>query len=321
MNNRQAPDWRGKPYYSLDAYCKNTFGHKCYKIALNAHMTCPTRDGTLGTRGCIFCSGGSGDFAVSTEGKSMEEQIRDGILLFRDKQVGSHFIAYFQAYTNTYAPASYLEQVYRQALNHPLICGISIATRPDCIPKEVLRLLCSLQREYSDKFIWIELGLQTIHEKSAAFIRRGYPLSCFQDCFERLNACGIPVIVHVILGLPGEDRELMLETIRYLNALKPFGIKLQLLHILRDTDLAEYYQSGAFEALSKEAYLSLLTDCLACLSPDIVIHRLTGDGSGNMLLAPLWSRNKKDVLNSLHRKLKEEHCFQGKEYQSCCKTP
>lgn len=306
-------NWHGKPYYSLDAYCKNTFRHKCYKIALNAHMTCPNRDGSLGTRGCIFCSrGGSGDFAVSTAGKSMEEQIRTGLTLFGSKETGRHFIAYFQAYTNTYAPVAYLETVYRQALDHPQICGISIATRPDCIPDEVLDLLCRLRTDYPDKFIWIELGLQTIHERTAAFLRRGYPLSCFDDCFLRLKSCNIPVIVHVILGLPGEDREKLLETIQYLNRLTPFGIKLQLLHILKDTDLAWYYQCEALQTLSKEEYLELLTDCLVHLSPDIVVNRVTGDGPKELLIAPLWSCNKRDVLNSLHKKMRDEDLFQGK---------
>ncbi|MBQ4537545.1 MAG: TIGR01212 family radical SAM protein [Lachnospiraceae bacterium] len=306
------PDWYGKPYYSLDAYCKNTFHHKCYKIALNAHMSCPNRDGTLDTRGCIFCSeGGSGDFAVSTLQKSMAEQIEEGIRLFKDKKVGNHFIAYFQAYTNTYAPLEYLEKVYRQALEHPSVCGISIATRPDCMPDEVLDLLIRLQEEYAPKFIWVELGLQTIHEKTACFIRRGYPLSRFEECFERLQEARIPVIVHVILGLPGENHTKMLETVTYLNKIAPFGIKLQLLHVLKNTDLEWYYQKKDFEILSKEDYLNILTDCLAHLSPDIVIHRVTGDGPKELLIAPTWSLNKRDVLNSLHQKLKEENIYQG----------
>lgn len=179
----QLPDnWLGKPYYSLDAYCKYTFHHKCYKIALDAHMTCPNRDGTLDSRGCIFCSaGGSGDFAVSTLGRTIEEQLKEGLTLFHGKKTGEHFIAYFQAYTNTYAPLSYLEQVYTQALEHPDICGISIATRPDCLGDDVLSLLTELMQRYPEKFIWIELGLQSIHEASAAFIRRGYDLNCFAE--------------------------------------------------------------------------------------------------------------------------------------------
>ncbi|MCH5344521.1 MAG: TIGR01212 family radical SAM protein [Acetatifactor sp.] len=307
--------WYGKPYYSLDAYCKNTLGHKYYKIALNAHMTCPNRDGTLGVRGCIFCSaGGSGDFAVETAGKSMRKQLKEGISRFGDKKVGHHFIAYFQAYTNTYAPVGYLEQVYREALSCPEICGISIATRPDCLPDEVLSLLDRLREDYPDKFLWVELGLQTIHEQTAAYIRRGYPLSCFEDALRKLRALGLPVIVHVILGLPGEDREMILETIAYLNRQKPFGIKLQLLHVLRDTDLAVDYLAGRFEVLDKETYLELLIDCLDHLSPDIVVHRVTGDGPRELLIAPLWSCNKRDVINSLHQRMRRGQNFQGKFY-------
>lgn len=307
--------WYGKPYYSLDAYCKNTLGYKCYKIALNAHMTCPNRDGTLDVRGCIFCSsGGSGDFAVETVGKSMHEQLAEGILRFGNKKVGQHFIAYFQAYTNTYAPVGYLEQVYRTALSCPEICGISVATRPDCLPEEVLSLLNRLRTDYPDKFIWIELGLQTIHEQTASYIRRGYRLSCFEDALYKLHSLGLPVIVHVILGLPGEDREMMLETIAYLNRRKPFGIKLQLLHVLKDTDLEKDYLAGKFEVPDKETYLELLTDCLTHLSTDIVVHRVTGDGPKPLLIAPLWSCNKRDILNSLHQKMRREQAFQGKLY-------
>lgn len=309
------PNWHGKPYYSLDAYCKNTFQHKCYKIALNAHMTCPNRDGTLDTRGCIFCSaGGSGDFAV-TRSTNIEQQISEGLSLFGGKQTGEHFIAYFQAFTNTYAPTDYLERVYREALDCAKVCGISIATRPDCLPDEVLQLLEKLQREYPHKFIWIELGLQTIHEDTAAFIRRGYPLSCFENAVKKLHALNLPVIVHVILGLPGETPGHMLETIDYLNQLHPFGIKLQLLHVLEHTDLAIHYLNGDFNALTKEEYLDILIQCLTHLSPDIVIHRVTGDGSKELLIAPKWSCNKRDVLNSLHKQMKEKNAHQGKDYK------
>ena len=305
-------EWHGKPYYSLDAYCKNTFQHKCYKIALNTHMSCPNRDGTLGTRGCIFCSaGGSGDFAVSVVGKSIQEQLQEGVACFHDKKVGQHFIAYFQAYTNTYAPLSYLEQIYTEALKCPDVCGISIATRPDCLPDEVLHLLSRLQKAYPDKFIWVELGLQTIHEDTATFIRRGYPLSCFADSMRKLHSLNIPVIVHVILGLPHETPKMMLETIKYLNTVNPFGIKLQLLHVLKDTDLADYYLQEHFEVLSKDTYLELVVSCLEHLSPDIVVHRVTGDGPKDLLIAPTWSCNKRDVLNSLHKLMWERNTRQG----------
>jgi len=314
MNNI---DRHGKPYYSLDAYCKNTFQHKCYKIALNAHMTCPNRDGRLDTRGCIFCSaGGSGDFAVSIKGKSIREQLQEGLALFHNKNIGKHFIAYFQAYTNTYAPLPYLEQVYTEALSCPDVCGISIATRPDCLSDEILDLLTRLQQQYQDKFIWVELGLQTMHEDTAILIRRGYALPCFEATFRNLKKRNIPVIVHVILGLPHEDKEHMLQTIAYLNQLAPFGIKLQLLHILKGTDLADYYQQGNFDALSKEEYLDILIACLERLAPEIVVHRVTGDGPKDLLIAPTWSLNKRDVLNSLHKLMKEKKTYQGAVFVS-----
>ena len=313
----QLPDnWLGKPYYSLDAYCKYTFHHKCYKIALDAHMTCPNRDGTLDSRGCIFCSaGGSGDFAVSTLGRTIEEQLKEGLTLFHGKKTGEHFIAYFQAYTNTYAALSYLEQVYTQALEHPDICGISIATRPDCLGDDVLSLLTELMQRYPEKFIWIELGLQSIHEASAAFIRRGYDLNCFADSFCKLKERSIPVIVHVILGLPGETPEDMYETIRYLNHCQPFGIKLQLLHVLKGTDLASLYQQGSFETLSKDDYLDILIHCLELLRPEIVVHRVTGDGPKELTIAPLWSLHKRDVLNSLHARMCIQGAYQGRLYK------
>lgn len=313
-------DWYGKPYYSLDAWCKNTLQHKCYKIALNAHMTCPNRDGTKGTRGCIFCSaGGSGDFAVSALDKPIEEQLTEGAALLSGKvklpENEPCIIAYFQAYTNTYAPVPYLEEIFSRALSSPRVCGISIATRPDCLPGEVLSLLVSLRERFPGKFVWVELGLQTIHEATARFIRRGYDLDCFEEAVTQLHTAGIPVIVHTILGLPGETREQMLETISYLNRLRPFGVKLQLLHVLKDTDLAACYEAGTFDVLSEEAYLNLVVDCLEHLSPDIVVHRVTGDGPGKLLLAPLWSRDKRGVLNRLHGLLKERNTFQGRLYR------
>ncbi len=318
-----------KPYYSLDAWCKNTLHHKCYKIALNAHMSCPNRDGSLDTRGCIFCSaGGSGDFAVDIAGKSIDEQLAEGLSRFRNKfsldldqanGMDACLIAYFQAYTNTYAPVEYLRQVYTQALDCPLVCGISIGTRPDCLPEEVIALLQELKAIYPDKFIWIELGLQTIHEQTATLIRRGYELSCFEDAFTSLKSIDIPVIVHFILGLPGETPEMMLASVQYLNKLLPFGIKLQLLHILENTDLAKQYLNADPEnrdtppiiPLEKEEYLDILINCIRHLDPQIVIHRLTGDGPKDLLLAPRWSLNKRDVLNSLHMKLKNLSASQG----------
>lgn len=310
-----APNWQGKPYYSLDAYCKNIYQHKCYKIALDAGFTCPNRDGTLGNHGCIFCSaGGSGDFAG--KGATVAEQITQGKDLWGEKTVGNHFIAYFQAYTNTYAPIRRLRELYTQALSQPEIVGISIATRPDCLDDDVFALLDELQVQYPDKFIWIELGLQTIHESTALYIRRGYELSCFEEAVCSLKKHNIPWIAHIILGLPGETPKDIYDTVKYLNTKKPFGVKLQLLHILKGTDLANDYEKGLFEALSKDEYLNILIHCLELLSPQIVVHRLTGDGPKDLLIAPLWSRNKKEVLNSLHKEMSLRKTYQGRLFHA-----
>ena len=307
--------WLDRPYYSLDAYCKNRYGSKVYKIALDAGLTCPNRDGTLGTRGCIFCSaGGSGDFAVKPM-DSVADQLKAGQAMFGRKKTGNLFIAYFQAYTNAYGKLEYLAEIYEEALKQPHIVGISIATRPDCLPKEVLDLLVSLQNKYPGKDIWVELGLQTIHDTTAAYIRRGYKLEVFDTAVAALKSRNIPAIVHVILGLPGETTEMILQTIQYLNRLSVFGIKLQLLHVLKDTDLAEDYLNGKFETLTKETYMELLITCLKNLSPDIVIHRLTGDGPKDLLISPAWSLYKRDFFNTLHRHLKQTGEYQGQDLQ------
>lgn len=306
--------WLDRPYYSLDAYCKNRYGSKVYKIALDAGLTCPNRDGTLGNRGCIFCSaGGSGDFAVKPM-NSVADQLKEGQAMFGKKKTGNLFIAYFQAYTNTYGKLEYLAEIYEEALKQPQIVGISIATRPDCLPPDVLDLLVTLKNKYPKKDIWVELGLQTIHDTTAAYIRRGYKLDIFNTAVANLKALGIPVIVHVILGLPGETTEMVLETIQYLNHLSIFGIKLQLLHVLKNTDLADDYLAGKFETLSKEDYMSLLITCLKNLSPEIVIHRLTGDGPKDLLIAPTWSLYKRDFFNTLHRHLKQTGEYQGQNF-------
>ena len=303
--------WGEKRYYSLDYYIKQTFHEKLYKIALDGGMTCPNRDGTLGSRGCIFCSaGGSGDFA-GDRNISIKEQLHAGKNLVRKKHTGSSYIAYFQAYTNTYAPVSYLEQIFMEAICEPDIKVLSIATRPDCLSREILELL---ERLNQIKPIWIELGLQTIHEKSADFIRRGYPLGVFEKAVMQLHRIGIPVIVHTILCLPGETEQMMLDTVSYLNTLPIQGIKLQLLHILKQTDLADYYEQSPFYLPSLEDYLQLLGLLISHLRPDIVIHRLTGDGPKDLLIAPTWTANKRLVLNSIQKYLKDTDIWQGKHY-------
>ena len=296
-------------YYSLNRYLRETFGEKVYKLALDAGMTCPNRDGTIGTGGCIFCSaGGSGDFA---EGRceSVAQQIARAKARVRGKTNAGKFIAYFQSYTNTYAPVEYLEMLFSAAISEPSVAALSIGTRPDCLPDEVVELLARLNRV---KPVWVELGLQTIHEKTARYIRRGYELSVYEDALCRLRAAGITVVVHVILGLPGESRADMLATIDYLaGEHRPDGIKLQLLHVLEGTDLAAEYRAGKFQTMEMEEYFDLICDCIERLPEDMVIHRLTGDGPKRTLLAPLWTADKKRVLNALNRALEKRDIWQG----------
>ena len=303
------PDWNGKPYHSLDFMLRERFGEKVYKVTLDGGMTCPNRDGKLGNRGCIFCSeGGSGDFAADRK-LSVNEQIESQIALLSAKRPIRKYVAYFQAYTNTYAPVEYLRKIFTEALAHPKVVALSIGTRPDCLGEDVLELLAELNRV---KPVWVELGLQTIHEGTAEYIRRGYPLSCFEEAVRALRERGIEVIVHTILGLPGESREDILETMKYLNERDIQGIKLQLLHVLRGTDLAEDYLAGKFQTLEREEYLELVIACLEHLDPRIVIHRITGDGPKELLIAPLWASRKREVLNFLHHKMKAEGRWQGR---------
>ncbi|WP_294466221.1 TIGR01212 family radical SAM protein [uncultured Anaerofustis sp.] len=305
-------NWNGKPYYSLDYMLKERFNKKIYKVSLNGGMTCPNRDGTIDTRGCIFCSlGGSGDFA-GNKIDDITTQIENQIKILKNKCNASGFIAYFQAYTNTYAPVDYLRKIYFEAISNPNIVALSIATRPDCLDKDVLELLEELNKI---KSVWIELGLQTINEKTAKYIRRGYPLSCFESAVKELRKRGIEVIVHTILGLPGETRKDILETIDYLNNKDIQGIKLQLLHVLKGTDLAKDYKMNKFKVYTMEEYIDTVIDCVEHLSRDIVIHRITGDGPKKILIAPLWSGNKKAVLNSLHHEFKIRKAYQGKKYK------
>ena len=303
------PLWNGKPYHSLDYMLRERFGEKVYKVTLNGGMSCPNRDGKIGHRGCIFCSeGGSGDFAADVS-LSVTEQINSQIAILSAKRPIHRYIAYFQAYTNTYAPVEYLKKIFTEAISHPKVIALSIGTRPDCLDDKVIALLSELNRM---KPVWIELGLQTIHEDTARYIRRGYSLSCFEDALSRLRAAGLEVIVHTILGLPGETHDDILETIKYLNATDIQGIKLQLLHVLSGTDLAADYQVGKFEVLGRDAYIDLVIDCLEHLRPSIIIHRVTGDGPKELLIAPQWASRKREVLNLLHHRMKEMGSFQGK---------
>lgn len=287
---------------SANHYFRARFGCKVYKLALDGGMTCPNRDGTLDTRGCIFCSaGGSGDFAEPLCG-SIEEQLdRAKSRVAAKAGPDARYIAYFQSYTNTYAPAERLEALFAPVLARPEIVALSVATRPDCLPAPVLDLLERLNRE---KPVFVELGLQTIHPQTAAFIRRGYDLPVFDRAMRELLARGLEPIVHVILGLPGEDETDMLETVRYVGASGAAGIKLQLLHVLEHTDLAALWRQGKVPTMTLEEYAVLLGRCLQVLPPEIVIHRLTGDGAKKDLLAPLWTADKKHVLNYMNQYLR-----------------
>lgn len=300
-------------YFSLNRYLRETFGEKVYKLALDAGMTCPNRDGTIGTGGCIFCSaGGSGDFAQGRCG-SIREQIDKAKLRIRGKTDAGKFIAYFQSYTNTYAPVERLEAIFTEAMEVEEVAVLSVATRPDCLEPEVIALLERLNRI---KPVWVELGLQTIHEETARYIRRGYPLEVYDDAVRRLKSAGIGVITHVILGLPGETREMMLQTIDHLSGEnRPDGVKLQLLHVLEGTDLAKDYRAGLFRAMEPEEYLDVLFACIRRLPPDVVIHRLTGDGAKKDLIAPLWTGDKKRVINTLNRELELRDIRQGSDWK------
>ena len=287
---------------TLSDYLKSEYGEKIYKLSLCSGCTCPNRDGTAGTGGCTFCSeGGSGEFAALPG--PLSEQIEDARKRIAAKTDARRFIAYFQSFTNTYGDPERLRRIYREAILRDEIAVLSLGTRPDCLGDEIMELLQELNRI---KPVWIELGLQTIHEKTALRINRGYPLPVFEEAVRKLKQAGLQVIVHVILSLPGESREDMLETARYLSALKPGidGIKLQMLNILEGTAMAEEYRGHPFPLLSLEEYAETVCDMIRILPDDIVVHRMTGDGPGNLLIAPDWVRNKKKVLNTIHRRLR-----------------
>ena len=298
-----------KHYYSLNEYYKQKFGKKVYRLAISGGMTCPNRDGTLDTRGCIFCSaGGSGEFAECAA-LSVGEQLERAKDRVRAKTSDNTYIAYFQPFTNTYANVDYLRKLYYEAIAPEEVVGLSIATRPDCLPHEVLALLDEINRI---KPVTVELGLQTIHEDTAQYIRRGYPLSVYERAVDDLHRIGIEVVTHVILGLPGESARMMYETVSYVGRLTD-GIKLQLLHVIEGTDLANEYRAERFNVLSLEEYAEIICRCIELLPPRVVIYRLTGDGDKRSLVAPMWSADKKYVLNYLNRRMDEKQVQQGRQ--------
>lgn len=289
-------------YLSFNKYLKDKFGQKVYKISLDGGFTCPNRDGKIDTRGCIFCSkGGSGDFAQNRD-LSITEQIESGKKIVEKKIKSGKYIAYFQAFTNTYAPVEILRAKYSEAINHPDIVALSIATRPDCLGDDVIELLDEMNKI---KPVFVELGLQTIHSDSAKYIRRGYSLEVYNEAVKKIKNIGVNIVVHIILGLPNESEEDMLESVKYVCQSQIDGIKLQLLHIIAGTDLAKDYEKGLFKTLEFDEYVELIAKCVAIIPKNIVIHRLTGDGAKKDLIAPLWSADKKRVLNAINKALRE----------------
>jgi len=281
----------------INDYLKQKYGCKVYKLALNGGFTCPNRDGTLDTRGCIFCSaGGSGEFA-GDPAKTISEQLEEAKLRVAAKMKGEgRYIAYFQAFTGTYAPVEHLRRLYEEAIRPDDVVALSIATRPDCLSPEVMELLKEINRI---KPVWVELGLQTIHPETAEYIRRGYPPEVYDEAVRKLRDMGLEVITHVILGLPGETEQDMLETVDYVCRSGATGIKLQLLHVLKGTDLAKEYEAGKFEVMDFDIYIHILQKCSEIIPDTVIVHRLTGDGDKKLLLAPLWSADKKRVWNRI----------------------
>lgn len=298
-------------YFSFSDYLKQQFNTKVYKLALDGGMTCPNRDGTKGSLGCIFCSaGGSGDFSVDAR-QDLDKAFNEAKKRVEAKTSQNAFIAYFQSYTNTYAPVEYLERLFMPVIEREDVVALSIGTRPDCLPNEVIALI---KRLCQIKPVFIELGLQTIHEESARFIRRGYELSCFDNAVKKLKNAGANVVVHLIMGLPGEDKDKMLESVKYVAKSNADGIKLHLLHVLKNTDLEDYYLQGKFKTLTKEEYYDIIASAIQLLPKNMVIHRLTGDAPKKLLVAPEWSANKKDVLNGMNKYFNELDVMQGKHF-------
>ncbi len=288
-------------YQSFHQHCLDRFGYKIYKLSLDGGFTCPNRDGTLDTRGCIFCSqGGSGEFAEKSCG-SINQQLEKAKNHVAHKNKGGKYMAYFQSFTNTYAPLPVLKAMYYQAIEPAYIAALSIGTRPDCLGNDVIALLAEINRI---KPVYVELGLQTVHAESIQYIRRGYANAVYYNAVRRLKREGIHVVTHIILGLPGETVQMAVQTTRFAVLSGTDGVKFHLLHVLRGTDLSDDYAAGKFECLTLEEYAAWLKACIAELPSNVVVHRITGDGPKKDLIAPLWSADKKRVLNYLSKELK-----------------
>lgn len=299
------------PFYSLNQYCKDTFGEKVYRLSLDAGFTCPNRDGVLSYDGCLYCSaGGSGDFA-SDRVLSIHDQLLQAKEKIQAKTNCTKFIAYFQAYTNTYGPIYKLRKIFTEALSEPDVVALSIATRSDCLDDEIISLLNELNKI---KPVWIELGLQSIHQSTLNQMNTHTSVEQFDDAVNRLSECNIDVIAHLILGLPKESKAMMLQSVNHVAHSKVSGIKLQLLHVLKDTPLAQIYEKESFKIFELEEYCDFVIDCIEILPKDMVIHRITGDGPRSLLIEPLWSTDKKRVLNTINQKFKFRNTWQGRLY-------
>lgn len=302
-------------FYSLNNYLKEKFGHKIYKVSLDGGFTCPNRDGKISYKGCLFCSDrGSGEF-TGERGKSITEQIDEQLEFIYKKNSDNDVIAYFQNFTNTYAPIDYLRKIYYEALSHEKVIGIAIATRPDCLNDEILNLLSEINEKF---FLWIELGLQTAENNIAKIINRGYDTDCYINICKKLNEKNIKFVTHMIVGLPQETKENLFDTIDLINNVNSWGIKIHLLYILKNSRLEKYYKENPFKIYEKDEYTEIVTELIERLNPNIVIHRLTGDAKKDELFMPLWSADKRNVLNEIQKKLKIKNIFQGKEYKNEC---
>jgi radical SAM protein (TIGR01212 family) len=300
-------------YRDYNSYLREIFGQRVQKISLDGGLNCPNRDGTISDKGCIFCdSRGSGTGAMINHGRTISEQIEKGRQFAQRRYGAKLFIAYFQAFTNTYAPLSKLKALYDEALRHPGMVGLSVATRPDCVDHGTLELLSTYQQNY---LVWLEYGLQSAHDVTLATINRGHDVACFEKSVHQSRAYGLNVCAHVILGLPGETREMMLDTARYLAGLPVQGVKIHLLYVVENTPLAFLYRRGEYSCLEREEYIDLVIAFLECLSPSTVIQRLTGDPISSELVAPAWARDKMANLGLIQRCLEERDTWQGRKYQ------
>ena len=305
-------EWNGKRYHSLNYFLRNKFNEKIYKISLDGGFTCPNRDGRVAKGGCTFCSArGSGDYAGSRI-LSITEQFEDRKKMMEKKWKDGKYIAYFQAYTNTYAPVEELKRKYEEALAQENVVALSIATRPDCLDDDVLDFLEELNKK---TYLWVELGLQTINDETANNFNRGYDFEVFDRSIKKLQERGIEVVVHTIFGLPGESKEDMLKTINYVAHSGAQGIKFHLLHLMKNTKMAEQYEREEFELLSKEDYIDLICKGGAMIPEEMVVHRLTGDAPRNLLIGPMWSLKKWEILNAIDKALEENDIYQGKDFK------